>query len=82
MHFNIVSLVANFDEIKSFLSKKKVVPDLICISETRLKDKKIKWQTELVELPNFKLHYDNSKTSAGGVAIYIHESIANFEIKT
>ena len=41
LHLNIVSLVANFDEIKSFLSKTEIAPDFICISESRLKDKKI-----------------------------------------
>ena len=57
------------------------MPDFICISETRLKDKKIKWQSKLVNLPDYKLHYNNSKTNAGGVAIYVHENIKNFEAK-
>ena len=58
------------------------MPHFICISETRLKDKKIDWQSAIVNLPNYELSYDNSKSSAGGVAIYVHESINNFEIKS
>ena len=36
LHINIVSLVANFDEVKSLISQTKFMPDFICISETRL----------------------------------------------
>ena len=82
LHINIVSLVANFDEVKSLISQTIIMPHFICISETRLKDKKIGWQSAIVDLPNYKLSYDNSKSSAGGVAIYVHESINNFEIKS
>ena len=82
LHMNIVSLVANFDSVQSLISQAKVTPHFICISESRLNDKKIDWQTELVNLPNYELHYDNSKTSAGGVAIYVHEDITSFEIKS
>ena len=66
----------------SLISQAKVPPHFICISETRLKDKKIDWQSVLVNIPNYELHYDNSKTSAGGVAIYVHENICNFEVKS
>ena len=82
LHMNIVSLVANFDSVKSLISQAKVTPHFICVTETRLKDKKIDWQSALVNLPDYELHYDNSKTSAGGVAIYVHESICNFKIKS
>ena len=82
LHMNIVSLVANFDSVLSLISQTKVSPHFICISETRLKDKKIDWQSTLVKIPSYELHYDNSKTSAGGVAIYVHESITNFKIKS
>ena len=82
LHINIVSLVANFDEIKSLISNTFLKPDFICVTETRLKDRKIRWQSGLVNLPNYKLKYDNSKTSAGGVAIYVNEELTNFEVKT
>ena len=65
LHLNIVSLVANFDSVLSLISQTKVSPHFICISETRLKDKKIDWQSALVKIPNYELHYDNSKLVQG-----------------
>ena len=61
------------------ISKTKVKPDVICVSETKLKDEKIDWQEKMVDIPNYKLLYDNSKTDAGGVAIYINSAIKNFK---
>ena len=49
-HLNIVSLVAHADSIKSMIFKMKEKPDVICISESRLKDKKIDWQSALVSV--------------------------------
>ena len=57
------------------ISKTKVKPDIICVSESKLKDDKIEWQSKMVDIPNYKLIYDNSKTDAGGVAIYINDAI-------
>ena len=74
IHLNAVSLVANFDTISNFLEGLNF-PDVICISETRLKNDKIDWQLQLVGLPNYDLHYDNSPSNAGGVAIYIKSSL-------
>ena len=64
------------------ISKMRIKPDVICISESRLIDKKIKWQLGLVKLPDYNLKYDNSKTSAGGVAIYVNTAINDFKIKS
>ena len=62
------------------ISRTKVKPDVICVSESKLQDKKIEWQKKLVNIPNYKLVYDNSKTNAGGVAVYINEAIKNFKV--
>ena len=75
LHFNIVSLVLHKDAIASLISKTKIKPDIICVSESKLKDDKIEWQSKMVDIPNYKLIYDNSKTDAGGVAIYINDAI-------
>ena len=75
LHFNIVSLVLHKDAIASMISKTKVKPDVICVSESKLKDDKIEWQSKMVDIPNYKLIFDNSKTDAGGVAIYINDAI-------
>ena len=80
LHFNIVSLVLHKDAIASMISRTKVKPDVICVSESKLQDKKIEWQKKLVNIPNYKLVYDNSKTNAGGVAVYINEAIKNFKV--
>ena len=72
VHINAVSLVANFDNIACFLENINF-PDVICISETRLKNEKINWQSNLVSLPNYNMQYDNSLTCAGGVAIYVKD---------
>ena len=76
MHINAVSLVAYFDEIESLISAKiSTLPDILCVSETRFKNDKIDFQTQLTNLPHYDLIYDNSPTNAGGVAIYVKETI-------
>ena len=82
LHINAVSLVANFDEIHSLISAKSAcLPDVLCISESRLKDDKIEAQLQLTNIPEYNLAFDNSSTSAGGAAIYIR-STYNFSIKS
>ena len=49
-------------------------------SESRLKDEKIDWQSNLVDIPGYKLLYDNSKTGAGGVALYVNDAIKDFKV--
>ena len=71
IHFNAVSWVHNFDHFKALIDKMKCKPEVICVSETRLKDEKIEWQRKLVKLPDYDLEYDNSPSDAGGVAIYV-----------
>ena len=85
LHMNAVSLVSHFDEIDSLINAKtSISPDILCISETRLKDEKMGFQSDFVSLPEFNLLCDNSKTSAGGVAIYIKNTFrfsAKYEFK-
>ena len=78
LHLNIDSLVKYVDEIKSLISKTKTTPHIICVTETRLHDKKMEWQRELIHIKNYFLpntNFDNSPTTAGGVAIYVHTSL-------
>ena len=80
VHFNAVSLVKNFDSFMSLIfGTLKKAPDIICFSETRLKDEKITYQKNLINIPNYKLHYNNSPTNAGGVAIYVKENL-NYKV--
>ena len=72
MHINAVSLVAHFDDIESLITAKSFAPpDILCVSETRFKNEKIDFQTQLTALPDYNLIYDNSPANAGG-AIYIY----------
>ena len=81
VHLNARSLILNFDSIISFLEKANL-PEIICVSETRLKDKKIDWQSKLVAIQNYDLVYDNSPTCAGGVAVYAKKDLfTKFEHK-
>ena len=81
LHLNIDSLVKYIDEVKSLISQTPARPDIICLTETRLTDKKIDWQLQLVQIENYFIpekSYDNSPTNAGGVVIYFHNSLENY----
>ena len=75
IHFNAVSWVKNFDSFTSLFDRMTHCPDIICVSETKLKDGKINWQKNLVQIENYDLKYDNSPSDAGGVAVYIKKEI-------
>ena len=68
---NIVSLQKNFDNLKQFFSQFKRNVDVICLSETRLSDHNL----SCCFLPGYRLFYYNSKTKAGGSAIYVSDVI-------
>ena len=70
MHFNMRSLSKNVDKLHEFLTDLKTRPVVIAISETKLKESKIANNINLQGY-NF-IHYD-SKTSAGGVGLYINK---------
>ena len=65
MHLNIVSLVAHIDSIKSMISEMGIKPDIICVSESRLVDKNIEWQSALVSIDGYALKYDTQKLVQG-----------------
>ena len=71
VHINIVSLQKNFDDLKQFFSQFKRNVDVICLSETRLSDHNL----SSCFLPGYRLFYCNSKTKAGGSAIYVSDVI-------
>ena len=72
VHINIRSLQKHYESLYEFLNSFHKTPDIICISETRLK------QGPLinVNLPAFHLLHNDSPTNAGGVGIYIAVSMA------
>ena len=82
IHVNAVSWVKNFDSFIAFFENMKHFPDVICVSETRIMDKKIDWQLLCVQIANYELNYDNSPSDAGGVAIYVKKGkFDNYTVK-
>ena len=63
----------NKEDFVSHFARK---PDVICISETRVNDSNIKY----VGLPGYTFFNNNSCTSAGGVGIYVVDSIYCHEL--
>ena len=71
VHLNIVSFDNHFGDLKLFLNRFAKKVEVLCISETRLTDSKVKF----CELRGYNLYYCNSNTSAGGSAIYVTDNI-------
>ena len=56
-----------FESFLDFLQTFKKLPDLICVSETKLKSLPLR----NLSIPNYEFYFSNSPTNARGVAIYI-----------
>ena len=74
LHLNTVSLTDKMDDIQILIRQLQNPPDIICVSETKLHEKKIDWQLNWVKLKNFTFVSHNSITDAGGVGIYIYQT--------
>ena len=74
LHINIHSLHKNFDNLYDFLVELNFLPDVICLTETR-----IKLHLLLnISLPNYTFFHTDSTTNAGGVGIYV---LNKFQVK-
>jgi len=71
LYVNVRSLNKNFDLLYDFIVSLKFIPHVICISVTRNK----KQPLINVNLLNYSFLHVDSDTNAGGVAMYIYESI-------
>ena len=71
MHLNIRSLTKNFDALCEFISSLSFTPDLVCLTETRIKDQPLVNKT----IPGNSFAHVNSQSSAGGVAIYTSNNL-------
>ena len=59
------------------LSNLKFIPQIICITETR-----IKYQPQInVSIPNYGFAHVNSNSNGGVIAVYIHKNIILLSIK-
>ena len=67
MHFYIRLLQINFDHLHEFLRLQHSSPDIICLSETRLK----KQPLINVNIPGYSFIHNDSRTYVGG-DIYFH----------
>ena len=72
MHFNTRSLQKNIDKLTHYILHLKKLPDIIAITETKLKKGEL--QTNIGNGFNF-IHSD-SDSQAGGVGLYIKNSIS------
>ena len=57
------------------ISELTKLPSIIFISETRVQDEKEKFQKPQIKIPGFTLVLNNSKTNAGGTAIYVSDDL-------
>ena len=72
IHINARSLKKNIDKIKELLDVLDKLPDIICISETKLNDEpKQELYLNDIELDHYDFVSNNSKTFFGGTGIYI-----------
>ena len=70
-HFNARSLGKNLDKIEEFFSLLNYSPAIIAVSETKINFNSVR----NVCLPSYSLLTHNSKTQAGGVGLYTHNSL-------
>ena len=76
IHINSVSLCANYNKIVIMLAKLKPNPSIIFVSETRVQDAKLQKQLNEITIEGYSDPvYDNSKTDAGGTAIYVSNQL-------
>ena len=74
-HLNIRSLTKNFDALFEFISSLNFTPDLVCLTETRIKNQPL----ANITISGYSFAHVNSLGSAGGVAIYISNHL-NFKL--
>ena len=74
LHINIHSLHKNFDNLYDFLVELNFLPDVICLTKTRIK---LHLLLNIL-LPNYIFFHTDSTTNAGGVEIYI---LNKFQVK-
>ena len=67
VHLNIRSLYKHFDSLCLFLQSLPFKPDVICLTETRVKDQPL----ANINLPNYSFVHTPPQSNAGGVAVYV-----------
>ena len=75
LHINIRSLQKNFDDLVNLISQFTVIPDITCITETRLKNSPL----INISIPGYDFVKANTSSFAGGVGMYVSSKL-NFEV--
>ena len=75
IHVNTDTLIGNFDKLVNTLGQFKAYASILFLSETRLHDSKMDFQSSLINIPNYSYVHQNSPTNAGGTAIYVSNSL-------
>ena len=70
LHINIRSLYKNFEKLEELLSVLGKMPEIIAISETKLNSNLKTF------LPGYTFIHNNSPTNAGGVRIFIKDTLS------
>ena len=71
LHLNIRSLNKNYDDLYELISEFPHPPDLVCFSETKLKN-----NTHVnIQISGYQFVHADSAYNAGGVGIYISDNI-------
>ena len=73
IHVNIVSLIRNFHKLEPLFCAMEKFPDVIAISETRLKD--FHMDTDIPSIEGYEFIRNDSNLTVGGVGIYIKNTI-------
>jgi len=70
LHCNIRSLYKSMDKLEEIVTPCSKPPDIIALSETRIKETSI-----IATLPGYNFINENSQTQAGGVGAYIKNNL-------
>ena len=71
LHINIRSLQKSFDDLVNLISQIAVLPDIICITETRLKSNPF----INISIPGYDFVKANTSSFAGGVGMYVSSKL-------
>ena len=74
LHLNMRSLPKNLSLLEDFIATVHEPPEIIAISETKLRENNI----YNINIPGYSFINTNSRTAAGGVAIYIANELDFF----
>ena len=70
-HINIHSMQKHINNLPEFLSNSSFFPDIMAITETRIKDQ----PAINIDIPGYKFFFVKSFNNAGGVGVYINDTL-------